>query len=270
MGIGSIGAGTDSFRALFQATGKLNKSLDRLSSGRRINSASDDAAGLAVAEKLRAQIASLSQASRNADHGVSLAQVADSAMGSQGDMLVRMRELAVQSANGALGNEERAAIQQEFDELSQTVDQIAGGTSFNGQPLLEGGSTEIQVGTSAGSGDVVAIDTPDTSTAALEIDGADLSSADGARAALDSLDAAISSLAQSRGEVGSSVNRLRSAQNNITAEIEGTIATHSGIADADVAGEASLLALGQAQLRGGISALKQSLAIKGLMVNLMA
>jgi len=267
----AIGLNSDltSTRFLQQTDRRLSNNLGRLSSGKRLVRASDDAAGLAIAQKLRAQLGSLEQASRNVDHGVSLGQVADSAMGDQGDMLIRMRELAVQSANGTLGDAERASIQQEFNELRAEVDRVASSTDFNGQSVLTGQSFDMQAGTGAGAADVVTVNTPDTRAATLGLAPLNVATQGGAQAALGGLDDAIAQVASGRGEVGAAVNRLHSARSNLAAAVQNTASSLSRIADADVASEASSLAANSVLMRSGIAMQRQANTTKGLLVNLI-
>jgi flagellin len=243
--------------------------MERLASGRRINRAGDDAAGLAISEKLGAAVRSLEQASRNVDYGSALARVADSAMADQSDMLVRMRELAVQSANGALGDEERAAIQAEFGELRAEIDRVATSTNFNNQQLLQGASFDIQAGAGGGAGNVITVQTPNTSAAALGLVPLDVSTAAGAQDALDDLDSALASVSSARGRTGAQANRLESAQNNLGSAVQSTTAAYARIADADVAQESANLATSSTLLRANLSVLKKGIQQKGMLVNLL-
>lgn len=248
---------------------RLSLNFQRLSSGRRVNNASDDAASLAIGEKLSALVSGMTQASRNVDDGISLAQVSDGAMASQGDMLVRMRELAVQAGNGTLNDSDRAALQDEFSALQSEVDRVAQGTNFNGTSLLQGGSVNMQVGVSGGSGDQIAVPTPDTTAAALGVNGANIGTQGGAQTALDDIDAAISQLSNSRADVGAVVNRLESTRNNLGTSIENTASSLSRLVDLDVAGEFASMSANSVQLRAAIATHRQANNTKGLLVNLL-
>ena len=275
MALGSVGAlGGNSLdinisNSMRKAKRGLMRSMERLASGFKINSASDDAATLAMAEKLSAEVASLGAAQRNVDYGAALGQVADAAMSSQGDMLVRMRELSVQSANGTLNDSDRAALQTEFNQLREEVDRVASTTQFNGQDLLQGGSTEMQVGTGGSAADRITVNFGDTSAASLSLSGMDIGTQAGAQSAMAGLDSAISSVASARGDMGAAVNRMQSAQNNLSVQAENTAASLSRMMDTDVAAEASAMAMNSNQLRAGISVMKASNRSKGMLVNLI-
>ena len=275
MGLGSVGFGSTSrtdlstMRSISKAKGAMQKSLERLSSGFRINSASDDAAALAIAEKMRAELAALDAASRNVDYGTSLGQVADAAMSSQGDMAIRMRELAMQSANGTLNDSDRAALQNEFNQLRSEIDRVASTTQFNGQDVLQGGSVDMQVGTGGTAADRITVDLADTSAATLSLGSLDISSQSGAQAALGTLDSAISSIAAERGSMGASLNRLTSARDNLGAAVQSTASSLSRIMDTDYAAETTNLSMKSNMLKAGVSVLAASNRAKGLLVNLI-
>ena len=275
MGLGSVGFGSTSrtdlstMRSISKAKGAMQKSLERLSSGFRINSASDDAAALAIAEKMRAELAALDAASRNVDYGTSLGQVADAAMSSQGDMAIRMRELAMQSANGTLNDSDRAALQNEFNQLRSEIDRVASTTQFNGQDVLQGGSVDMQVGTGGTAADRITVDLADTSAATLSLGSLDISSQSGAQAALGTLDSAISSIAAERGSMGASLNRLTSARDNLGAAVQSTASSLSRIMDTDYAAETTNLSMKSNMLKAGVSVLAASNKAKGLLVNLI-
>lgn len=252
--MGSIGSG-------------LRKNFERLSSGKRINRASDDAAGLAIAEKLSAMVSGLSQADRNLADGVSLANVADGAMSSQGDALIRMRELAVQSANGTLNDTDRQALNSEFNALRDEVDRVASTTEFNGTPLLQGNSINMQAGTDGGANSQIAINTADTSAANLNINGLNIGTQGGAQSSLADIDAAIEQVNSSRGDVGATVNRLDAARSNISTEIENTTASLSRIQDLDVARESSDMANNNVLMRAALATMGQANTMKGMLVS---
>jgi|SaaInl4_135m_RNA_FD_contig_31_320195_length_1143_multi_4_in_0_out_0_2 flagellin len=245
----------------------LRKNFERLSSGRRINRASDDAAGLAIAERLSAMVSGLSQADRNVADGVSLANVADGAMSSQGDSLIRMRELAVQSANGTLSDSDRQALNSEFNALRDEVDRVSNTTEFNGTPLLQGNSIDMQAGTDGTANSRITIDTADTSAANLNIVGLDIGTQGGAQTSIADIDAAIDQVNSSRGDIGATVNRLDAARNNISTEIENTTASLSRIQDLDVASESSDLANNNVLMRAALATMGHANNMKGMLVS---
>lgn len=239
----------------------------RLASGKRINSASDDAAGLAISERLGAQVRSLEQASRNVDHGTALTQIADGAMASQSDNLIRMRELAMQAANGTLSDDDRSAIQAEMSALREEVDRVSASTEFNGQPLLDGDAIEIQVGTNAGPADTITVDTPDASATGLGLDGVDLSTQQGAQDALSALDSAAETLSEVRGSLGAADNRMGYARETIASSHQNLSASRSRIADADIGKEVAASASVMDRLRASIAVQKKGMAMQGLLVS---
>lgn len=242
----------------------LDRSLERLSSGSRINHAGDDAAGLAISESLRAQIRGMAQAERNAQDGISLVQVAESALGEVSNILVRMRELGVQSASDTVGPQERRFIEVEFRQLSEEIDRIAQSTEFNRVPLLNGTANtfEIQVGTrnnpavdriklfDAGAADVNVV--------ALGLNLASLEDKASAQNSLAAIDAALSSVTAIRAEFGAMQNRLQSVINNIQVGRENLSAANSRIRDTDVAEETSELTKNQILMQSGVSVLGQA------------
>jgi flagellin len=248
-------------RNLGSAQSKLSANLGRLSSGLRINQAADDAAGLGISEKMRAQIKGLAQASRNANDGVSMIQVAEGAMNEQAGILTRLRELAVQSANGTLGTTERGYITTEATEALAELDRISAVTDFNGVKMLgaNAGTQTMQVGTGSGANDRIDITFTQTDSATL-FGGAtvDLSSAATARTALDDIDTAISTLSTSRASVGSSQNRLVITMNNLSVAKENVSAAESRIRDVDVAEETAAMTRNQILSQAGVSVLAQA------------
>jgi flagellin len=244
-------------------TGKsLSKTMSRLSSGMRINSAGDDAAGLAVAENLDAAERSLKVAQRNANDGISLIQTAEGATGEVTNIVKRMRELAVQSSSDTLADDERAYIQDEFVQLSGEVDRIAGVTEFNGVQLADGtnATLDVQVGINNTANDRIAITLGDVSAATIGVDTAtlDLSTAAGARTALTAMDTAIDTLNGYRSDYGSVQNRLDTASANLTTYSENVTASESRIRDADFASEAADLAKFQVLQQAGTAILGQA------------
>ena len=249
-------------RNLGNAQMHLSQNLSKLSSGLRINQAADDAAGLGISEKMRAQIAGLGQASRNANDGVSMIQVAEGAMNEQAGILTRLRELAVQSANGTLGAQERGYITTESTQAIAELDRISTVTDFNVVKMLgaDAGTTQtMQVGTGSTVDDRIDINFTKTDSATLFGGAAlDLSSAAAARTSLDTIDTAISSLSTSRASVGASQNRLVITMNNLSVAKENVSAAESRIRDVDVAEETAAMTRNQILSQAGVSVLAQA------------
>jgi flagellin len=247
-------------RNLTQSTGRLNRSLERLSSGLRITRASDDAAGLAISERFRAEIRSLGQAERNANDGVSLLQIAEGALNETSGILIRLRELAVQSANGTLGQGERDALNEEFQAQIDEINRIAAVTEFNGTQVLNGSGAAIsfQVGVNNTADDRITVTGVDATAAGVGVSGLSIASLSGAQAAIDSVDSAVNSVASLRGQFGAAQNRLESAIRSIQIAIENTSAAESRIRDVDVASETAELTKNQVLQSAGISVLAQA------------
>jgi flagellin len=261
-------------RNLMKTERGLGTAMQRMSSGLRINNASDDAAGLAISEKLRSEVRSLSQAQRNANDGISLLQTAEGALAEGNDMLIRMRELAVQSANGTLGSSERTALNEEFTALRSEMDRIANVTEFNGTKLLDGsvsGGLTFQVGVdNVAANDRITVSISDSDAAGMGISsGMTLSTVTGARTALGLIDTAISNVASRRGEIGAAQNRLVSTINNLSASHENLSAANSRIRDADVASESASFARSQILMQAGVSVLAQANQLPSLALSLI-
>jgi flagellin len=242
----------------------LDRTLERLSSGSRINHAGDDAAGLAISESMRAQLRGLGQAERNAQDGISLVQVAESAMAEVSNILVRMRELGVQAASDTVGPQERAYLDVEFRQLLEEIDRIANSTEYNRVPLLNGNATtfEIQVGT-RNNPTIDRIRLFDSASAdigvvALGLNLTAVADKASAQNSLASIDSALSSVTSIRAEFGAMQNRLQSVINNIMISRENLSAANSRIRDADVAEETSELTKNQILMQSGIAVLGQA------------
>ncbi|MGE4107288.1 MAG: flagellin [Bacteriovoracia bacterium] len=251
-------------RNLSQTRHSLDKSLERLSSGSRINHAGDDAAGLAISESLRAQIRGISQAERNAQDGVSLVQIAEGAMAEVGNILIRLRELGVQAASDTVGPQERKFMDVEFQQMLEEIDRIANSTKFNGVPLLNGaGSTfEIQIGTGNNPLiDRVSLFDPyksDINVVALGINLATVNDKQSAQNSLAAIDNALNSVTSIRAEFGAMQNRLQSVVNNIGTSKENLSAANSRVRDADIAVETTELTKNNILMQSGISVLGQA------------
>jgi len=246
----------------------LERSLDRLSSGLRITRAGDDAAGLAISENLRAQVRGLSQAQRNANDGISVIQTAEGALNEISNILIRLRELAVQSASTAgISNSERSFLQNEFSSLQSEVTRIANSTQFGGRTLLDGSLSgsgnglTFQVGIfNNASVDRFTLDIGNATSSGLAIQAsqAAVSTAAAAQTALATIDTALTSVSTLRGNLGASQNRLQSTINNLSVSIETLSAANSRIRDVDVAAETANLTRGQVLQQAGIAVLAQA------------
>jgi flagellin len=254
------------------ATTKLNRSnaglsatLGRISSGLRINSAADDAAGLGVAENLSAASRSIKVAQRNTNDGISVVQTAEGATNEVSNILKRMRELSVQSASETLNDDERAYIQDEFEQLSEEVDRIANVTEFNGTALTDGSNATIavQVGINNTADDQIDVTLGDLTAATLGVDtgSIDLSTAAGGSAGIAAVDTAIDTLNGYRSDLGAVQNRLESAMANLENYDQSLSSAESQIRDADFAKEASEMAKFQVMQQAGVAALAQAKSI---------
>ncbi|MFT6068800.1 MAG: flagellin [Bacteriovoracaceae bacterium] len=240
-----------------------SKTLQRLSSGSRINSASDDAAGLAISEKLKSQITSTRQAVRNANDGVSMVQTAEGGMNEVSNILIRLRELSVQAASDTVGDSERQFSNLEAQQLMSEVDRIASSTEFNGRKLLsgEGGQADLQVGIhNDESNDRIAYKVEDTNLTLsnLGIDGVSVASKDDARNNLETIDKALMTVNGSRASLGALQNRLQSSVNNLEVQNENLSAANSRIRDADMATESANIAKHRILSEAGTSILSQT------------
>jgi flagellin len=266
-------ASLNAINNLNQTQRSLGGNYQRISSGLRIAKAADDAAGLAVAESLGAQSASGRVAMRNTNDGISVIQTAEGAMDSVGDIISRMRELAVQSSSETLADDERAYIQDEFEQLSAEIDRIASSTNFNGTALADGTTTQldVQVGVMNTANDRITITLSDLTASTLGVDTAsvDLSSATGAQAAIDTFDVALDSVSSYRSDLGAAQNRLDSALSNMETYVENLEGAESQIRDADFAFETAELAKNQILQQAGVSVLAQAKAMNQGVLSLL-
>lgn len=242
----------------------LDRTLERLSSGSRINHAGDDAAGLAISESLRSQIRGIGQAERNAQDGISLVQIAESAMGEVGNILIRLRELGVQAASDTVGEQERKYLDIEFQQLLEEIDRIASSTEFNRVPLLNGTGApfEIQVGTRNNPLiDRIKLFDPHAADIGIVSLGLNLTNVGdklSAQNSLASIDSALNSVTAVRAEFGAMQNRLQSVIANLQVSKENLSAANSRIRDADMAEEVTELSKNQILMQSGISVLGQA------------
>lgn len=240
-------------RQTTQTANRLNNNLQRLASGLRINRAADDAAGLAIAETFRASIRQLNTESRGLQTGSNLAATAEGGLSAQGEIVGRIRELAVQAANGTLNDDQRAAINVEAQELQQELDNIGQNTEFNGIGLLDGSTGPVTVDT---TGDIQ-VDLQQSDSGALGLGGLDLSTQAGAQAAIAATDAAATQINQNRANLGASQNRIQSAIETRDTQALNEIEAESRIRDLDVARAAIEQARNEVLLQGGLSSIIQ-------------
>lgn len=243
---------------------KMNVSMNRLSSGKRINSAADDAAGLAIATRMRARQSGLEKASQNTQDGMSLIRTAESAMNSVSNILTRMRDLAVQSSNGTNTKDNQSALQKEFAELQEQINYIATNTEFNDTNLLAGtgSGTVIKIETldSSSSAQQIAITIANSSTGSLGVGStaASIGSSTAALASISLIDAALKTVADNRATLGATLNRLDRNVENLNNQATNMAASASQIEDADMAKEMSEMTKYKILNEAGISMLSQA------------
>jgi flagellin len=261
---------------LLKATNNsLSKSTDRLSSGKSINRAADNAAGLAISEKLKAQMSSLNRAAANAYDGISMIKTAEGALSNTHAALQDMRELAVQAGNATLSQGDRAALQAQVTQLSQDIDSISENTEFNTQKLLDGSLAEgfnLQIDPNSvaeGNASGAEVNIGNFSAEALGIANLDLTTADGAAAAIDAIDKAIDTVTSQRVDLGSMQNRMEYSVNNLNTTSMNLMAANSQLSDVDMAEEFSELTrqsiLQEANLAMQAQANRQSTQILNLL-----
>ncbi|HMM96157.1 flagellin [Phycicoccus sp.] len=255
-------AALNAYRNLSSTQGAMNTSLERLSSGLRINRAADDAAGLAISEKMRAQTNGLNQATSNAQDAISLVQTAEGALNETHSILQRMRQLAVQAANDTNTDSDRAAIQKEVTALNSELDRIAGNTEFNGQKLLDGsggtsGTFTFQIGANSGQTTTLDLSAKYDSTT-LGVSAIDVSTAAGAAAALGLADTAVTTVSTARAGLGAVQNRLQHTINSLSVAAENSAAAESRIRDTDMAKEMTAFTRSQILSQAGVSMLAQA------------
>ncbi|MBL8617637.1 MAG: flagellin FliC [Deltaproteobacteria bacterium] len=250
----------------------LTRTLERISSGQRINRAADDAAGLGVATSLRTDVLSTQQAIRNSNDGISIITTAESATNEITDILQRMRELAIQSASGTLANEERSYVQDEFTELRLEVERIAAVTEFNGVALTDGSLSglNVQVGIQNAASSIIRISLTDLTTVGLGISAMSLDTMANSLSALSVLDTALSSVNAHRSRLGAAQNRIDAAIDNSTVYIEALTSAESTIMDADYAVETSELTKLQILQQAGVAALAQAKNINQALISLLS
>jgi len=260
-------------RNLNTSQSSLSTAMQRLSSGLRVNSAKDDAAGLAIAERMNAQVRGMNVAIRNSNDGISLTQTAEGALAQVGDALQRMRELAVQSANATNSNSDKDSLDKEFGELAKEIQRVLGGTSFNGKHILgsDAGTQSFQVGANTSSDDTISITTTQLTTNSSITTVAGTSNAGAGRAKIDStanasaiatviqdIDTAIDKVNSERATMGASQNRFTAVISNLQVSVESQTAARSRIMDADFAAETANLSRAQILQQAGNAMIAQA------------
>ncbi len=240
---------------------RLGKSLEKLSSGYRINRAGDDAAGLVISQKLRAEVSGLKQAARNSQDGISLVQTAEGALGEVHTMLNRMRDLAVQAANDTNDSAARTAIDAEMDQLVSEIGRIGTDTTFGGSTIFSATALNFQVGSEGDSGNAIAVTVGalvTTSVGGADLSGLNVTDHTNSRAAIETIDTAIAGISSSRGSLGATQNRLESTVRNLQVTSENLAASESRIRDTDMAAEMVTFPKSQILQQAGTAMLGQA------------
>ncbi|MBC7077455.1 MAG: flagellin [Synergistales bacterium] len=259
----------NAYRNLTITNSALTKSMEKLSSGLRINRAADDAAGLAISEKMRGQIRGLAQAVRNAQDSISLIQTAEGALNETHAILQRMRELAVQAANDTNTTEDRRALQNEVTQLIAELDRIADQTEFNTQKLLDGSfAATLHIGANMDQNIAVSIGTMDAS--ALGLASLDITAQTTANEAVSLVDAAIQSVSSERSKLGAIQNRLEHTINNLSVAKENLTAAESRIRDLDMAEEMMAFTRSQILMQAGTAMLAQANQVPAVVLQLLS
>ena len=252
-------------RNLSSSQSSLSVSMQRLSSGLRVNSAKDDAAGLAIAERMNAQVRGMNVAVRNANDGISLAQTAEGALSKVGDSLQRMRELAVQARNATNTTSDLDSIGQEYAQLGSEIQRVLGGTTFNGRAILAGdsGTQTFQIGANTTANDSVDVTTTNmtTDTTITGVTGGAITNASTTTdlaTVIDNIDAAIKTVSSERSKLGASQNRFDAIVSNLQISVENQTAARSRIMDADFASETANLSRAQILQQAGNAMIAQA------------
>ena len=259
-------------RNLASINDRLATNFRRLSTGLRISTAADDAAGLAISERLRSQVRSLEQAKRNANDGISFVQTAEGALNEVSSILTRLRELAIQSANGSVSNQDRDTLDEEFQSLVSEINRIGSSTEFNGVKLLDGSSSavsfQVGFGTTAGI-DTIAVTLQAALSTSLSLQSLDIGSGGVTTTAITNIDTAINAVSSLRGSLGAIQNRLGSTINNLAIQVENLSAAESRIRDVDVAYETAQLTRNSILQQASISVLSQANALPQTALSLL-
>jgi flagellin len=253
----------------------LNTSIERLSSGLKVNSAADDAAGMAVTVNLRAQIRGFQQAVENANDGIAILQTAEGSYNSISDLLIRMRELAVQSANDSLTNKERAYLNTEFEDLTTELTRISDVAEYNGVQLLNGtagdgaGNMVFQVGTRNTLNDQIKVNLKDQDATQLGVDTLAIDNLTNSQAAITGIDTALDALATDRATLGSKINELTASVDNLALTVENLSAANSQIRDADISKESAEFSKNQVLMQSGVAMLSQANSVPQMALKLL-
>ena len=253
-------ASINTVRILDGSQKELTTSMERLSSGKRINHARDDAAGMAISSKMTSQIKGMNQAVRNTNDGISMVQTADGAMEGIADKLQRMRELAVQSANGIYSTSDRAALDIEFQALDDEINRVASSAEFNGTNLLNSAqSIDIQVSYADDSTNgKIAVSLSSVTSSDLSISASVITSQNASSTAIGAIDDALSTVNSARATLGATQNRLETTVTDLKNNVENLSASRSRIQDADFASETAQLAKSQILQQAGMAMLAQA------------
>lgn len=245
----------------------LSTAMQRLSSGLRVNSAKDDAAGLAIAERMNAQVRGMNVAQRNANDGISLAQTAEGALGKVGDSLQRMRELAVQSRNATNSSSDKDSLDKEFQQLSSEIQRVLGGTTFNGQNIIgsNAGAKDFQIGANTTTNDTITVTTTNmttdgsiTAVTASTVTIGSSASTSAIKTVIDNIDSAIDKVNSERAMYGATQSRFESVISNLQVSVENQTAARSRIMDADFATETANLSRSQILQQAGNAMVAQA------------
>lgn len=260
-----------------QADNAYAKAMRVVATGKRINSAADDPAGLSISEKMKAQIRGLNQAAQNAQNGISMLNVAEGAIGEQENILHRIRELAVQAATDTNASDDREALQQEVNQLLQEINRISSTTEFNTMNLIdgsrenknEGDDNALYLHVGANANQTIAVEIGEVSTNSLGITDIDITTREGANAAIDLLDGAIKKASSERSKIGAYTNRLEFTVSNLETQAENMTAAESRISDADMAKAIMDLARASIQSQVAQAMLSQGMQHESLILQLL-
>jgi flagellin len=262
----------NAYRNLTVTNTALSKSMEKLSSGLRINRAADDAAGLAISEKMRGQVRGLAQAIRNAQDGISLIQTAEGALNETHAILQRMRELAVQAANDTNTDEDRTQLQAEVTQLIQELTRIANNTEFNTKKLLNGSlaGTGLIFHIGANAGQTVTLTINNMTATGLSVNTVNISTQSGANTAISAIDTAIEQVSTQRANLGAMQNRLEHTINNLSVAKENLTAAESRIRDVDMAEEMMAFTRNQILMQAGTAMLAQANQVPAVVLQLLS
>ena len=259
-------------RNLSASQSSLATSMQRLSSGMRVNSAKDDAAGLAIAERMNAQVKGMNVAIRNASDAISLSQTAEGALGKIADSLQRMRELAVQSANATNSDSDRLNLDTEFQALNEEVTRVLTGTKFNGTAVLDAaGTLDFQVGANNSATDKISVTTTDLTagTGVSAVTGGSITTAAASLTAMDDIDDALTEISTARASFGATQNRFEAVISNLQVNAENQAASRGRIVDADFAAETANLSRTQVLQQAGMAMVAQANAMPNGVMQLL-